>query len=228
MRRGCAEIGYWIAATARGHGVAARAVMLVRDWATGEPRPRAQRDRAPSPTATNGPSQRVAERAGFTDSGEIRAVSRMPPEKRDGPQASTAGVAPEPAPEPADVWRRQTRCWTDRRCCSCCCPTALERFALRERATGAAGGARRGRGRARAGRARWPSAARLLDRRPAGEAHAAARRAGRDRAVRRRSIDLARDRARAALSGRRAVGAGGASQCPRPRLGLRARRRRDE
>jgi len=80
-RRGYAEIGYWIAAPARGRGTATRAVALLRDWAAGELGLAeieifAHRD--------NRPSQRVAERAGFTDTGTIRAVPRMPPDKRDG------------------------------------------------------------------------------------------------------------------------------------------------
>ena len=79
--RGYGEIGYWIAAEARGRGVASRAVVLLRDWAhatlgltTIEILP--HRD--------NVPSQRVAERAGFTDTGEIRSIPRMPPGRRSG------------------------------------------------------------------------------------------------------------------------------------------------
>jgi RimJ/RimL family protein N-acetyltransferase len=78
---GSAEIGYWVAAPARGRGVAVRATVLLRDWAhtalglhTIELLP--HRD--------NGPSQRVAERAGFADSGELRRVARMPPGRREG------------------------------------------------------------------------------------------------------------------------------------------------
>ena len=64
-----AEIGYWIAAPARGHGAATRAVALLRDWAqrelgVGELALLAQRD--------NRPSRRVAERSGFSDTGELR------------------------------------------------------------------------------------------------------------------------------------------------------------
>jgi RimJ/RimL family protein N-acetyltransferase len=78
---GYGEIGYWTAADARGRGIASRAVMLVRDWAhaalgltTIEILP--HRD--------NRASQRVAERAGFTATGEVRSVARMPPGRRDG------------------------------------------------------------------------------------------------------------------------------------------------
>jgi RimJ/RimL family protein N-acetyltransferase len=79
--RGFAEIGYWTAAAARGRGIASRAVALVCDWAhaelgLAELEILAHRD--------NRPSQRVAERAGFADTGAVRAVPRMPPEKRDG------------------------------------------------------------------------------------------------------------------------------------------------
>lgn len=79
--RGSGELGYWTAAPARGRGAAARAVALVRDWAHAELglttiEILAHRD--------NHPSQRVAERAGFTDTGRIASVPRMPPRIRDG------------------------------------------------------------------------------------------------------------------------------------------------
>jgi RimJ/RimL family protein N-acetyltransferase len=79
--RGYGEIGYWIAAPARGRGAATRAVELLRDWAHAtlglvEIELLAHRD--------NRASQRVAERAGFTDTGALRRVERMPPDKRAG------------------------------------------------------------------------------------------------------------------------------------------------
>ena len=79
--RGYGEIGYWTAAPARGRGAASRAVALLRDWAhaelgLSELEILSHRD--------NRPSQRVAERAGFADTGELRAVPRMPPGKREG------------------------------------------------------------------------------------------------------------------------------------------------
>jgi RimJ/RimL family protein N-acetyltransferase len=79
--RGRGEIGYWTSAPARGRGVAARAVVLLRDWAHAELgltliEIYAHRD--------NRPSQRVAERAGFADTGATRSVPRMPPRIRDG------------------------------------------------------------------------------------------------------------------------------------------------
>ena len=79
--RGYGEIGYWTAAAARGRGAASRAVALLRDWAhaelgLSELEILAHRD--------NRPSQRVAERAGFAGTGELRAVARMPPGRREG------------------------------------------------------------------------------------------------------------------------------------------------
>ena len=65
--RGYGEIGYWTAAPARGRGAASGAVALLRDWAhselgLSEIEILSHRD--------NRPSQRVAERAGFVDTGE--------------------------------------------------------------------------------------------------------------------------------------------------------------
>jgi RimJ/RimL family protein N-acetyltransferase len=79
--RGYGEIGYWTAAAARGRGVTARAVVLVRDWAHAE---LGLSEIELLPHRDNAPSQRVAERAGFADTGEIRSVRRMPPGKQDG------------------------------------------------------------------------------------------------------------------------------------------------
>jgi RimJ/RimL family protein N-acetyltransferase len=68
-----AEIGYWVAAPARGRGMATRAVTLLRDWAAEE-------------LGTeliellihedNLPSKRVAERTGFLGTGERRPAPR--------------------------------------------------------------------------------------------------------------------------------------------------------
>jgi RimJ/RimL family protein N-acetyltransferase len=82
--RGYGEIGYWTAAAARGRGAARRAVALVRDWARDELGVTtieilAHRD--------NRPSQLVAERAGFADTGELRSVARMPERIRHGYKA---------------------------------------------------------------------------------------------------------------------------------------------
>ena len=70
---GYGEIGYWVAAEARGRGVAPRAVRLLRDWAVEALRLRTieilvHRD--------NAPSRAVALRAGFADTGELRTLPR--------------------------------------------------------------------------------------------------------------------------------------------------------
>ena len=102
---GVAELGYWTAAAARGRGVTARGVALVRDWAAAELgltelEILAHRD--------NVPSQRVAEKAGFTATGEQRSVPRMPPGRQVGyrvfrwaPGASRAAPAGAPRPRAA-------------------------------------------------------------------------------------------------------------------------------
>jgi RimJ/RimL family protein N-acetyltransferase len=82
--RGRGEIGYWTAAPARGRGLTTRAVVLMRDWAHAELglttiEILSHRD--------NQPSQRVAERAGFADTGEIRSAPYMPPGRREGYKA---------------------------------------------------------------------------------------------------------------------------------------------
>jgi len=79
--RGSGEIGYWTAAAARGRGAATRAVALLRDWAHSE---LGLAELEILPHRDNRPSQRVAELAGFTDTGEIRSVPRMPERIRDG------------------------------------------------------------------------------------------------------------------------------------------------
>ena len=72
---GYGEIGYWVAAAARGRGVASRSVALMRDWAAEALRLRTieilvHRD--------NAPSRAVALRAGFADTGELRLRPRDP------------------------------------------------------------------------------------------------------------------------------------------------------
>jgi len=79
--RGYGELGYWIAAAARGRGAATRAVALLRDWAHAELGLSAIEILA---HRHNRPSQLVAERAGFADTGELRSVARMPDRIRDG------------------------------------------------------------------------------------------------------------------------------------------------
>jgi RimJ/RimL family protein N-acetyltransferase len=67
------EIGYWVAASARGRGVASRAVTLLRDWSASELGLELielviHED--------NAPSRRVAEATGFLDTGERRPAPR--------------------------------------------------------------------------------------------------------------------------------------------------------
>lgn len=67
---GLAEVGYWLRREARGRGVATTAVRLVAGWAFSELGVgRLNLQTAPE----NLPSQRVAERAGFTREGLLRA-----------------------------------------------------------------------------------------------------------------------------------------------------------
>ena len=66
-----AEAGYWTAPHARRRGVATRALRLLSTWALRE-LPLARLD--VMPYADNAASQRVAERAGYTRGGVLRAV----------------------------------------------------------------------------------------------------------------------------------------------------------
>jgi RimJ/RimL family protein N-acetyltransferase len=75
FERGYGEIGYWTAPDARGRGVATRAVRLLRDWGHRELgltvlEILTHRD--------NAAARRVAERAGFVDTGEHRRPPRGP------------------------------------------------------------------------------------------------------------------------------------------------------
>ena len=65
---GYGEIGYWVVAEARGRGIATRAVRLLADWAR-EELGLTQIDVLPH--KDNAPSRRVAEKAGFRDTGEL-------------------------------------------------------------------------------------------------------------------------------------------------------------
>jgi RimJ/RimL family protein N-acetyltransferase len=65
---GYGEIGYWVVADARGRGVATRGVRLLADWA----REQLRLTRIEVlPHKDNLPSRRVAEKAGFVDTGEL-------------------------------------------------------------------------------------------------------------------------------------------------------------
>ena len=78
---GRGEIGYWIAAGERGRGAATRAVVLLRDWAH---RALGLTRIEVLPHRDNAPSNRVAVRAGFADTGALVRVPRMPPDRREG------------------------------------------------------------------------------------------------------------------------------------------------
>ncbi len=67
------EIGYWVARDARGKGVAVRAVTLLRDWAAEELGLELVELVIHEDNAL---SRRVAERAGFLDTGERRPAPR--------------------------------------------------------------------------------------------------------------------------------------------------------
>jgi RimJ/RimL family protein N-acetyltransferase len=73
--QGVGEVGYWLRREARGRGLSARAVRLVSEWVFGalgcqRLQLRADKD--------NGPSLRVAEKAGFRREGVLRAVHYNP------------------------------------------------------------------------------------------------------------------------------------------------------
>jgi len=76
-----AEVGYWLSAGARGRGVMTGAVRALADWAfatSGLERIQLQSD------PENGPSLRVAERAGFVREGLLRRALPLRGELRDG------------------------------------------------------------------------------------------------------------------------------------------------
>jgi RimJ/RimL family protein N-acetyltransferase len=71
---GAAEIGYWVAAEARGRGVASTATRLAAGWAfAAEPRLERLQLRA---DVENVASNRVADKAGFTREGVLRSARR--------------------------------------------------------------------------------------------------------------------------------------------------------
>ena len=69
-QQGCAALGYWLAAPARGRGVATRAVRLLARWAFAELGV-ARLELTTGPD--NQPSQRVAQRCGFTREALLRS-----------------------------------------------------------------------------------------------------------------------------------------------------------
>jgi RimJ/RimL family protein N-acetyltransferase len=75
-----AEVGYWLALPARGRGHATRAVQLISDWAFAS----LGLERIELLAATgNAPSQRVAERAGFTREAVLRSYMPSDDGRRD-------------------------------------------------------------------------------------------------------------------------------------------------
>jgi RimJ/RimL family protein N-acetyltransferase len=70
---GYGEIGYWVAADARGRGVATRATRLLAEWAHGE---LGLTRIEILPHKDNGPSRRVAEKLGFRDTGALVGAPR--------------------------------------------------------------------------------------------------------------------------------------------------------
>jgi RimJ/RimL family protein N-acetyltransferase len=77
---GLASVGYWVLARARGRGLASRALQLISRWALTELGvERLYLTTAPGNVA----SQRVAERAGFTREGLLRAHLPTPEGRRD-------------------------------------------------------------------------------------------------------------------------------------------------
>jgi RimJ/RimL family protein N-acetyltransferase len=70
---GYGEIGYWVAAGARGRGIATRAVRLLTEWARSE---LGLTRIEILPHKDNAPSRRVAEKAGYRDTGRLAAPPR--------------------------------------------------------------------------------------------------------------------------------------------------------
>lgn len=99
---GLAQVGYWLAPEARGRGAATIAVQLVSRWAFAA----VGIDRLSLQTAPeNVASQRVAERAGFTREGLLRAWMPTPDGRRHSVMFSllaTDTAAETPWPRPSD------------------------------------------------------------------------------------------------------------------------------
>lgn len=71
QEEGVAEVGYWVAARARGHGVATAALRLIAGWAFGTVPSLARLQLRAD--VRNAASNRVAEKAGFTREGVLRS-----------------------------------------------------------------------------------------------------------------------------------------------------------
>src|SRR5918999_6328910 len=72
-QRGYGELGYWVAAEARGRGIATRATRLLHDWSARE---LGLTTVEILPHRDNLPSRRVAERCGYSPTGELRLAPR--------------------------------------------------------------------------------------------------------------------------------------------------------
>ena len=70
---GRCSAGYWVTGEARGRGVATRAVGMLHEWARSA---LGMRRLEILPHVDNAPSRRVAERCGYTDTGERRRAPR--------------------------------------------------------------------------------------------------------------------------------------------------------
>ncbi|MFE9096501.1 GNAT family N-acetyltransferase [Streptomyces sp. NPDC007264] len=92
---GRASLGYWLAGSARGQGIAAEALRAVVRWALDDLRiPRLQLYVEP----WNATSQRTAERVGFQREGLLRSWQQVGEERRDMFMYSVLGVdLPPPA-----------------------------------------------------------------------------------------------------------------------------------
>jgi RimJ/RimL family protein N-acetyltransferase len=80
VEQGRAAIGYWLAPSARGRGVATHAVRLIARWALGELQ-LARLELTCGPD--NRASQRVGERCGFTREGVLRSHIPFKGSRRD-------------------------------------------------------------------------------------------------------------------------------------------------
>jgi RimJ/RimL family protein N-acetyltransferase len=80
LDQGCAAVGYWLAAAARGRGVATHAVRLLAQWAFAE-LGLARLELTCGPD--NAASQRIAERCGFAREGLLRSHVPFQGARRD-------------------------------------------------------------------------------------------------------------------------------------------------
>jgi RimJ/RimL family protein N-acetyltransferase len=88
---GRASLGYWLAGSARGQGIAAEALRAVVEWALRDLRiPRLELYVEP----WNAASQRTAERVGFQREGLLRSWQQVGQERRDMIMYSTLGADP--------------------------------------------------------------------------------------------------------------------------------------